>query len=293
MNDPLLVATYYTLAGKVYPGGPDNSPFPFRRRAEAAAAAGYRGIGVSGYDLEASLARYGRVGMRAILDDAGLEFFEVECLTNWFADGEARQVSDAMRQLWLDTAVDLGTNHIKVVGDLSGSGVSYERMAEEFARFCEEARPAGVRLSLEIFPEANINDINKGRRLMELVNIDENPNGGLLVDIWHITRPGISYDQIAALPVSYIAHVELDDAAPVMVGSFFEDTTYRRLLPGEGCFDVPAFLRAIARTGYDGPYGVEILSEMIRAMEPEEAARRSFDATMKQFRRLGDSVDRG
>lgn len=285
MDDPLLVATYYTLAGRVYPGGADDSPFPFRRRAEAASAAGYRGIGVSGYDLDASIARYGCRDMRAILDDNGLEFFEVECLTDWFASGDARQVSDKMRKTWLDTAADLGTDHFKVVGDLKGSGISYEKMADDFREFCVAARPFGAYVSLEIFPEANINTIAKGQQLMDMVDMASTPNGGLLIDIWHMTRPGIPYQEIAALPAAYIAHVELDDAAATMEGSYFEDTSFRRLLPGEGSFDVPGFLSAIDATGYRGVFGVEILSETMRSLEPEEAAKRSFDATMSQFPR--------
>ncbi len=80
-------------------------------------------------------------------------------------------------------------------------------------------------------------------------------------------------------------HVELDDAGPP-VGSLMEDTLLRRKLPGEGDFDIPAFLRAVASTGYQGLYGVEILSEEQRAMFPAEAAQRSFDATMAQFAKL-------
>jgi len=283
MNDPLLVATYYTLAGPVYPGRPDDSPFTFLRRAEAASSAGYKGIGVSGYDLDASILRYGCHGMRAILDDNGLDFFEVECLTDWFAKGEHRQASDRMRRTWLDTAGELGTKHFKVVGDLRDTDVSYEQMADDFRAFCAEAKSLGAYVSLEIFPAANINSIEKGRRLMDLVGMDSCTNGGLLIDIWHITRPGIPYDEIVDLPLSYIAHVELDDAAATMEGTYFEDTTFRRLLPGQGSFDVPAFIAAVEKTGYKGAYGVEILSETMRNLEPEQAARLSFDATMECF----------
>ncbi len=81
----------------------------------------------------------------------------------------------------------------------------------------------------------------------------------------------------------YIKHVELDDAAAEIVDGIWNDSTDSRLLPGEGSFDVPAFLRAIAATGYESYYGVEILSKEWRMMEPEEAARRSFDTTYRQF----------
>ncbi len=290
MHAPLLVASYYTLAGKVYPGGPDDSPFTFRRRCEAASAAGYRGIGVSGYDLAASLARHGAREMRQILDDTGMEEFEVECLQDWFADGDARKASDAMRQAWLDAAADLRISHMKVVGDVMGTGVSFERMADEFATICEQTAPLDIRVSIEIFPAANINDITTGRQLMDLVGARNTPGSGLLIDIWHMSRGGVPFSEIAALPPCYIAHIELDDAAAEQIGTVYEDTQLRRLLPGEGAFDVQGFLRAVRDSGYDGPYGIEILSETFRGMEPEEAAKRSYDATMRQFRILAENT---
>lgn len=280
MNDPKIVATYYTIAGDVYPGRPEASPFPLERRAAAAIAAGYYGLGLSGDDLAANVTRHGKAGIRRILDDAGVQFLEVECLTDWFAQGEVRAASDKMRKLWLETAVEIGTKHIKVVGDLSDSGVSIESMAQDFRLLCDQAAEVGVYVSLEIFPEANIRDLTSGRALIDLADA---PNGGLLIDIWHMTRPGIPYEEVAKLPKQAIKHVEIDDAAAEVVGTLFADSTDNRLLPGEGSFDVPAFLRAIAATGYDGYYGVEMLSHRFRHLEPEEAARLSFDAAARQF----------
>ena len=108
------------------------------------------------------------------------------------------------------------------------------------------------------------------------------PQSNLLLDIWHVNRGNIDYSEIAAMPREYLKHVELDDAGP-LEGSIMEDTLNRRRLPGEGDFDIAGFLRAVAATGYDGVYGVEILSETQRQLFPAEAAQRSFDATMAQF----------
>ena len=51
---------------------------------------------------------------------------------------------------------------------------------------------------------------------------------------------------------------------------------YRRLC-GEGQFDLSGFVAALGQAGYDGPFGVEILSDALRALPLDEAARRSFD----------------
>ena len=153
-------------------------------------------------------------------------------------------------------------------------------MAEEFHLLCEEIAPTGAFVSLEVFPGSNINNLVTATRFMELA---QTTKGGLLIDIWHMTRGGVSADEIATLPSSYITHVELNDAAAEQVGTIFEDTINNRMLPGEGSFDFPAFLGAIERTGYAGPYGVEIFSRAFSQMEPEEAARLSFDATKRQI----------
>jgi hypothetical protein len=36
--------------------------------------------------------------------------------------------------------------------------------------------------------------------------------------------------------------------------------------------------------GYDGPYGIEVLSEKLRPLSLDETTRRVFDTTIAQFR---------
>ena len=109
MTEDRLVATYWTVAGAVFPGVQEVSPFSLDRRAEAAAAAGYWGMGLSHDDLKANVEKHGRRGVRSIFDNAGLSFLEVECLINWFTDGPNRAASDAQRDYLLETASDLRT----------------------------------------------------------------------------------------------------------------------------------------------------------------------------------------
>ncbi|HYT33947.1 MAG TPA: TIM barrel protein, partial [Ktedonobacteraceae bacterium] len=80
--------------------------------------------------------------------------------------------------------------------------------------------------------------------------------------------------------------VELDDADRDVAGTLFDDTRFHRRLCGEGAFDIPAFLKAIDETGYQGPYAVEIISQEHRHLPLEEEAKRSFETTRDQFRYL-------
>jgi sugar phosphate isomerase/epimerase len=54
---------------------------------------------------------------------------------------------------------------------------------------------------------------------------------------------------------------------------------HRRLLPGDGDGDVAGFVRLLDEIGAKAPIGVEVISDELAALAPEEAARRAGSAT--------------
>ena len=287
---PDLLASYFTLAGDIYPFGPTEiSPVPFRERVEAAAEAGWTGIGLIHADVKATAEKIG-FEMRKIVDGSGLKRLEIEFLPNWYHVDERRVASDRMRQELFEMAGHLGIHNIKIAPGL-GSDLSnpteaeltpdLARMAEAFSQISREARERGTGISLEIMPFSNIRTLDAA---LEVVKMTDEPNCGLLIDIWHTNRGGISNEDIAKIPGRYISAVELDDADEEVVGLLWQDTIYRRKLPGEGAFDVPGFIEAIDSTGFKGSWGVEILSDTLRKLPVREMAKRAFDATAAQFK---------
>ncbi|MCY6383034.1 sugar phosphate isomerase/epimerase family protein [Hoeflea prorocentri] len=287
MKQPELVATYWTMNGDCAPDGQDLvSPIDFRERVEMARDVGYVGIGFHHADVMSVSARLGFDEMKRILDDNGMKYVEVEMITDWFVSGERRKRSDQVRKDLLHAAERLGAWHIKIGGDFDNDGRNdwpMDHMIREYEILCREAADAGTRLSLEILPFANLATIDQGVALRNGAGVD---NGGVLVDIWHIARGGMSYDQVRDMPKEAITWVELNDALPEVQGTLFYDTVHCRELPGDGCFDVPAFLHALHDAGYEGPYGVEILSDKHRQLPLFEQAKQGFDATMRQFELL-------
>lgn len=278
---PRLVASYFTIAGAVAPlTGSTASPHSLAERASAAVEAGFVGMGLSNEDFDRVLAQHDYNGIRSILDDCGIRYLELEVLLDWFTDGERRARSDAERVKMLRAAERLGAYQIKVGGDITGTAWPLERMIESFAELARQAGDAGTMVTLEVFPDSNVRDLPTA---VAIADGADPAHGGLLIDIWHMARGGITYDEVSRLPLRCIKHVEIDDADAEVIGTIMEDTLDRRRLPGQGDLDVPAFLRAIAATGYDGLYGVEILSEEMRRMVPREAAQAAYAATMAQF----------
>jgi len=283
-----LVASYWSMAGDCYSSGPTEiSPFSFRDRVEMARKVGYRGIGFVHADLTAVSVEIGFPTMKQILDDNDMKYVEVEIVADWFTDGDKRKRSDAIRADLLRAAEKLGAWHVKVCGDIDREGSvewPMDKMIEDFRVLCDEAADAGTRIALELMPFSNIKTPEQG---LEILRGAGARNAGIMLDIWHMGRGNIDNDRIRRMPKEAVTWVELDDARPEVEGTLYNDTIHNRELPGEGSLDVQGFLKAVRDVGYEGPYGVEILSRAHRRRSLEEQARSVYDTTMKQFEILG------
>lgn len=284
-SDVELLISYFALSGDVHPFGPTEiSPFPFKDRVEAAARAGFVGFGLHTDDVRAVKDQLGYAEMRRILEANGIKHLEIEALVDWYKTGEERQKSDQVRSLILEVADALGMRDIKALPGFEGGEPDVPLMGEEFGKLCDEAAAYGADVVLEIMPWSNVRTIETGVGIMSTAN---SPNGGLLLDIWHMARGNIPYSDIRQIPPQFIKAIELDDAAlkPV-VEDVWEDTIHHRELCGEGGLDVPAFIREVQATGYKGVYGTEVLSAKHRVLGLDEMARRVFQSTMAQFEKV-------
>ncbi|TPM94726.1 sugar phosphate isomerase/epimerase family protein [Mesorhizobium sp. B2-1-3A] len=276
-----LVAAYWTIAGDVYPFAPNEiSPFPFAQRVEAAAKAGYKGVGLIHADLQATREQIGLEEMRRILDANGMPHVELEFITHWFSGGELKLASDKVRKELFEAAEALGARDVKIAPEFDAKTIDLAHVTDSFAEICQDAARYGTSIALEVMPFSNVGTLETACAIVEGA---AQRNGGLLLDIWHIGRGGIPYEAVAKVPRQYVVSVELDDADADVVGTLWEDTIYQRRLCGEGVLDPPAFIDAIQRTGFDGFYSVEVISRKHRVLPLEEAARRSFETTMAQF----------
>lgn len=90
-----LLASFWTLSGKAEPHTDrEYSTFDFRDRVEAAAKAGFKGIGIWDQDLAHILETRSLKEMKQILDDNDMKYVELEFLRDWFLEGERKKKSD-------------------------------------------------------------------------------------------------------------------------------------------------------------------------------------------------------
>lgn len=277
---PDLLASYFTIAGDHPPSRATGaSPHPLCDRIEAAGHAGYRGFGFYASDLEASLGRLSWTDIRALLADNGIRHVELECLRNWFADGDLRAASDAERLLLLEAAGELGAFQMKIGGGLPGKWAA-DDLTDAFGALCDDAARAGTKVSLEMVPFSVVKDLPTALAIVEGAG---RVNGGLILDFWHLDRAGVTPAEIAALPPERLFGVELCDAPRHVEGTMLEDTWKRRRFCGDGDVDIPGYLTAIEGLGFAGPFGCEVVSDAVRAMTLDDAVRRSHDTAAAMF----------
>ena len=268
------------------------SPFDFRDRVEMAHKVGFRGVGFIHADIMAVAERLGFPTMKQILDDNGMKYVEVEIIGDWFTDGEKRKQSDLVRRDLLVAAEALDASHIKIGADIDNEGGNVwpmDQMIRELKVLAGEAADAGTRLALELMPFSNLRSIDQG---LELIGGAGASNAGIMLDVWHLARGNIDFEQIRTMPPETIFWVEVDDARPEVEGTLYNDTVHNRELPGEGSLDIQKFLKAVRATGYGNPFGVEILSREHRSRPLAEQAQRAYDTAMRQFEILDESDDR-
>jgi sugar phosphate isomerase/epimerase len=276
-----LLASYWTIAGGAMPHTDrEYSPFDFKDRVEAAARAGFKGLGIWHADLDHTLKSRSLREMKQILDDNGMKYLELEFLRDWFVDGERKKQSDVEKKKLLEAAAALHAKHVKV-GDFDSTKTPMPRLIESFAALCADAAKYGATIGFELMPFAMIDTLKDALAMVEGAGAK---NGGIILDTWHVAKLGIPYEEVARMPKQYLISVELNDGTYEAPWSLFEDTINHRRFCGEGEFEVKRFIECVWKTGYTGPFGIEVLSQELRQKPLEEVTRRAFQTTMSQFR---------
>lgn len=275
-----LSASCWTTSGSAGPLiGNDFSEFSLIERITAAADVGYTGFGLLLEDLQVAEKTVGWSQIRDHLRLSGIEHIEIEMLNDWFSTGVARAKSDADRAYLLRAAHFFRPRHVKVGGSITGEPLDVELYGDSLASVCDDFADAGCAVAFEIMPHGIVNSIEKGVAVIDRAN---RPNAGLMLDLWHISRGPSTFEEIAALPGHYVIGVELDDGPTDPVGNdLLHETLHDRDLTGEGEMDVEGFVAAVRATGFNGPWGVEIISDEHRARTLHEQAHESYRTARK------------
>lgn len=276
---PDLVASFFTLSGAGFAEPPRNG---FIERCEAAAAAGFTGIGLHTDDLARTVdAGLPVREMRDVLRHNGLSVVEIEFLGGW-TDLPPGSFAPPMEAV-LAVADAVGGRHVSG-GEFRGDVVLDPESAAAALR-AQAGRLAdrGLLVALEAFPWSALGTVETA---IDLVRRSGAANAGIMVDVWHFYNTGASPELLADLPGAGIAAVQLNDG-PRVRGDFLRAARTCRALPGRGDLDVVGLIRAVHTAGFAGPWCVEVNTPELRALPVDEAARQAADTSRAVLRAAG------
>jgi sugar phosphate isomerase/epimerase len=257
---------------------PATSPVPITERVAAVAEAGFIGLGLVADDLLAVRDTIGFPALRKMIADHGLTHVEIELIERWWVPrGEAGN-SYQIREVLFEAADSLAPAFIKIGSEPGPPTPHPERLIQPLRELATQAAEHGTRVAIETMPFSIISTVPMGA---EIVSAAAHPGIGLLVDAWHVFRAGTSLEELrATLVPAMIFGVELDDAGHAVVGTLFEDTVDHRLLCGEGTFDLRGLVTLLHDKGFDGPWGVEILSSSFRRLPVAQAVKLAAESAL-------------
>src|ERR1700730_2240252 len=279
MTKPVdILGSFWTLAVGADPLGDQRCLHDFRTRVEVAAKAGFTGMGFWHADILEIRKKYSFEDMKHILDANGIVNVEVEWLLDWFCTDARRVASDEIRALLLDAAEVVRARHIKIA-DLGNDCADGPGTTDAFAPLCRQAAERGTNVLFEMLP-AQFSRAPSLDQVLAICRGSGAKNGGIMLDNLHLQRTGTQPEEIVRKIARDIPlGVEINDGTLAMPVNLHDSVVNKRLLPGDGEFDIAAFLQALWTQGYDGPVGVEVLNEYIRKWPLETAAREAFVKT--------------
>jgi sugar phosphate isomerase/epimerase len=143
---------------------------------------------------------------------------------------------------------------------------------DNLRRAADLVREAGARLALEYLPFTPLRSI---RDVLDAIDRAGISDARVVVDTWHFFHGPETWADLDALPLERLAYPQFDDAPELESDDLMYETTQRRVLPGEGRFDLHRFARTLRERGWDGPVSVELISAEMRRWPRDVFARRA------------------
>ncbi|MBK4764859.1 MAG: sugar phosphate isomerase/epimerase [Pantoea sp. Brub] len=105
------------------------------------------------------------------------------------------------------------------------------------------------------------------------------PNVGLVIDLFHICALGGDVLQLDGIPVDRIYEVQLCDITKQPLKdkkSLMQVARHERQLPGNGIINIECFIDKLKRIGYQGPIGIEVFNDHLKCLPPDEVAYQAW-----------------
>jgi len=232
------------------------------QKIEATAYAGYDGLEIFENDLMLFNQSPAEVGK--IVRDKGLEIVALQPFRDFEgmpADKMQKNFDRAERKF--DLMEELGTDSLLICSNVSRHCIDdFNRTVDHFAELAERAAKRNFKIGYEALAWGrHIRDYEQAWKLVKHV---DHKNLGIILDSFHIFARSGDLSTIAEIPGDRITLIQIADA-PMLDMDVLQWSRHYRCFPGQGDFPMIDFIKAVARTGYDGYISHEIFNDEFRA----------------------------
>ncbi|SFM82439.1 4-hydroxyphenylpyruvate dioxygenase [Pseudonocardia ammonioxydans] len=236
---------------------------------EAAATAGFDGVEIFAPDLVADPLSPAGIGDRC--RDLGLSVDLYQPLRDIDSTDPDRFAANLRRAgATFDVMAGLGADTVLVCSSVAPDAVAdRDRLAELLHRLAEQAHARGMRIAYEALAWGR--HVDTWDASWQVVRDADHPALGLCLDSFHILARGSDPAPIADVPGEKLFFLQLADAREVSM-DVLSWSRHHRLFPGQGGFDLPAFLAPVLAAGYAGPLSLEVFNDVFRQADPLRTA---------------------
>lgn len=250
---------------------------------EAIARAGFKRVEIFENDL---LTFNGSpADVRRMIEDAGLSTITFQPFRDFegMPDGKReRALTRAERKFDVMQALDCDLLLVcsNVAPDSLGG---IDRAAADLRELGERAAKRGLRIGFEALAWGR--HINDYRDAWEAVRRADHPAVGLVLDSFHILARRTDLSAIRAIPRDRVFLVQVADA-PRLDMDYLSWSRHYRNFPGQGDLPLDDFMDALAATGFDGLFSLEIFNDQFRAGPTRQTAVDGHRSLVFQLDRL-------
>jgi 3-dehydroshikimate dehydratase len=235
----------------------------------ACAEAGFDGVEVFEPDLV--VAPQSPEEIRALAERLGLSldlyqpFRDFEGVTDELLGENLRRAETKFRLMRR-----LGIETILVCSNVATATIdSDQTSAEQLRALGDLAEAYDVRVAFEALAWGRF--VDDYRRSWRIVERADHPRIGLCLDSFHILSRGHDPAGVEQIPGDKIFYLQLADA-PALSMDVLSWSRHYRLFPGQGAWDLAAFVGHALRTGYTGPFSLEVFNDIFRQTDVGETA---------------------
>ena len=260
---------------------------------EAIAAARFKGVEIFENDLLSFDGTPAQVGRR--IKDLGLAAVTFQPFRDFEGMPEplrAKAFSRAERKF--DLMAELGCDFLMICSNVSPDSLGgIDRAAADFHELGERAARRGFRVAFEALAWGR--HINDYRDAWEVVRRADHPAVGLVLDTFHVLARGTDLNAMRAIPQDRIFLAQVADA-PKLNMDYLSWSRHYRCFPGQGEFDIDAFMDALQATGFNGLLSLEIFNDTFRAGSARHVAidgQRSLLVMLDELRQRSGAPVKG